>query len=133
MRTLSILLAVLVSALAACKAPGGVAVTLDEYTLSAAPGSEPTGNVVFTVRNAGAIPHQFVVVRSRHAYDRLPVRRGAVPFGRDGIESLAEISAFAPGESEVLAVDLDPGAYALICNVVGHYENGMRAALRVTG
>jgi hypothetical protein len=42
-------------------------------------------------------------------------------------------SELGSGESASAIFDLAPGNYVLICNLWGHYENGMYAAFEVTG
>ena len=43
----------------------------------------------------------------------------------DGVEIVDEVEEIAPGTGAGLSVELQPGTYAVICNVAGHYEQGM--------
>ena len=38
-----------------------------------------------------------------------------------------------PGSIQDLTVDLTPGTYVLLCNLPGHYQQGMYASLTVQG
>jgi uncharacterized cupredoxin-like copper-binding protein len=46
-------------------------------------------------------------------------------------ELIGEVEDFPGGETETGTFGLQPGTYALICNVAGHYEQGMYAQLTV--
>ena len=43
-----------------------------------------------------------------------------------------EESSLGPGATAHAVLDLSPGKYVLICNISGHYKQGMYAALQVT-
>ena len=86
------------------------------------------GKTAFFVTNHGAIEHEFLVVRTDVPASDLMVVSGQVDLaqagtvaGRIGTEDLQ------PEASGFLQLDLEPSAYALICNIPGHYEAGMRA------
>lgn len=113
-------------------------VTLKEWEIIVAPASAPAGQVYFRVTNDGPDhPHEFVIIRSDLAPDALPVEEGRVP--EDDVELLDEIEPFAVGSTGSLTLDLEPGNYVLICNIVetedgeleSHYELGMRTAFVV--
>ena len=49
----------------------------------------------------------------------------------DQIDLIDEVEDLAPGTSSSLDVNLDAGAYVLVCNLPAHYEQGMFAAFTV--
>jgi uncharacterized cupredoxin-like copper-binding protein len=104
-----------------------VAVVLDEWKLAPAQAAVRVGRVSFVVRNDGSMAHEFVVLRSDRRAGGLPVKGGkAVETGRRG-----ELSQIASGVSKRLTLTLRPGRYVLLCNLLGHYQAGQFAALRV--
>jgi len=104
-----------------------VSVALDEWKLVPSQANARAGRVTFVVRNDGSIAHEFVVLRSDRRPAALPVKGGkAVETGRRG-----EIPQVASGTSRQLALRLLPGRYVLLCNLLGHYQAGQFAALRV--
>ncbi|MDR7482624.1 MAG: cupredoxin domain-containing protein [Armatimonadota bacterium] len=70
------------------------------------------GEVTFTVRNTGAIEHDFVIES---------VAKKVV----------AEARPFPPGKTVQVKARLTPGAYVVYCGIPGHREAGMQATLRV--
>jgi len=48
-----------------------------------------------------------------------------------GIQLAGELEVVSPGSSDQLDLRLRPGPYVLICNIAGHYANGMHTALTV--
>jgi uncharacterized cupredoxin-like copper-binding protein len=72
--------------------------------------------------------HEAEVLRTDTAADALPVDSGVVRTSTDGIEIVDEVEEIAPGTGASLSVELRTGAYAVICNVSGHYEQGMFAS-----
>jgi uncharacterized cupredoxin-like copper-binding protein len=72
--------------------------------------------------------HEAEVLRTDTAADALPVDSGVVRTSTDGIEIVDEVEEIAPGTGASLSVELRAGTYAVICNVSGHYEQGMFAS-----
>ena len=116
-----------------------VAVTLSEWAVANQPASVPAGSVTFTATNDGPDDiHEFVVIKTDLSLTELPTdETGAVDESGGGMEVMGEIEDIAVGASEELTLDLDPGAYVLICNIYdeteqeAHYQEGMRSALTV--
>jgi len=118
-------LALIVAPLLAACGPTVVNVSLTSYTVVADKVEVPAGKVTFKITNdATDQVHEFVVVRSDAAALDLP---------RDA-ENLADENAVAPvdevedieiGATAELTVDLTPGHYILLCNLPGHYDQGM--------
>jgi uncharacterized cupredoxin-like copper-binding protein len=133
MRRLLVHLTAVALLAAGCQARGGVTVVMDEYTLEPDPSAAKAGTITFTAENEGDIAHQLLVLRTRRDAGDLPTsKQGIVRVGRGGVERAGEIALVAPGESEPASLDLTAGTYVLICNIAGHYTNGMRAGFRVS-
>jgi uncharacterized cupredoxin-like copper-binding protein len=85
------------------------------------------GRVTFVVRNAGKIPHEFVVLKTKTPAAKLPVKGGkAVETGKVGA-----IRTFKAGVTKTLTLSLKRGHYALLCNLPGHYKAGQFADFTV--
>ena len=118
-----------------------VAVTLQEWSVVAAPDSAPAGGVTFQVTNIGPEDvHEFVVLKTDLDAGALPVdENGAVTEEGDGIEVVDEIEDVAVGATQELTVTLAAGKYVLLCNIYdetdseAHYMMGMRTAFTVGG
>lgn len=90
-----------------------VPVSLTEFAIDM-PTSLPAGPVVFTIRNDGSAPHNFVI-EGDGVEGRLPAR-------------------VAPGTSATLELDLPAGTYTVYCPVGNgaHRAQGMELTLTVT-
>lgn len=122
---------------------GWVDITLTEFSLAPVPDEIPAGTIEFIARNEGAEPHELVIAK----FDGDP---GEIPTGPDGEADEAglpegteilEIEGFAAGQICSAAFDLEPGKYALFCNIVeeedsgemeAHYAMGMHTTFTVT-
>lgn len=102
------------------------ATTLKEYTVTPRPSEVAAGRVAFKVRNAGAINHEFVVLRTNKKASELLKGSEADETGNVG-----EIGDIQPGQTKTLSLNLKAGHYALICNLAGHYKAGQHADLTV--
>ncbi|MES2211123.1 MAG: sulfocyanin-like copper-binding protein [Chloroflexota bacterium] len=88
------------------------------------------GTLTFTIKNNGDETHEFVVVKTDLAADKLPVVDDKV--SEDAVEAVDEIEDIKPGTTETLVLEgLAPGRYVVICNLLGHYGKGMRADVTV--
>ncbi len=113
------------------EAPDGVVVVVGvEWAFGTALDSVPAGEVTFEMLNEGAVVHDLWVVRTDLAYDALPVEGGLAVTGgqNEVIDKVLETDA---GSKVSLTVNLEPGNYALICNIPAHYQLGMRAPFTI--
>ncbi len=111
--------------------PADVQVTVDmkEYQITLNPASIKAGTIKFGIRNGGTMGHGFEIIRTDLAIGKLPIDVGAGKAKEDGL--VRQIKSILPGKIATLSVDLQAGTYVIICNVSGHYQLGMRSALRV--
>ncbi len=133
-------LALLVSLAASCSsgngssygaagANGGMSATVKDFAIALSSSTAKNGDVSFSIENEGPSTHEFVVVKSDQAPDQLPVENGLV--SEDGIDLIGEAEDIAPSTTTDLALNLQPGSYIIMCNIAGHYEQGMHAGFRV--
>jgi uncharacterized cupredoxin-like copper-binding protein len=107
-----------------------IAAKVGDYSIRLDRESAPRGEVGFDIRNDGRVAHQFVILKSDRAVGALP--RDGAEVAEDAAGSREdEVDGIAPGRTVTLKAKLEPGRYALICNLAGHYARGMRAAFRV--
>jgi uncharacterized cupredoxin-like copper-binding protein len=114
---------------------GGVEIhaTLDDFDIKLDETSAAAGQVAFEVDNEGPSTHEFVVVKTDLAPDKLPTdENGDVDEEGDGITAVDEIEDIAKGDSPKLEVDLEAGDYVVFCNLPGHYRQGMHATFTAT-
>lgn len=88
-----------------------VVVTMTDYRFAPNPIVVAAGRVTFVATNAGTVGHDFTVLTP------------------DGSRRVAHTQVVPPGDMNVLAVDLAPGRYPVICTQPGHQELGMEATV----
>jgi uncharacterized cupredoxin-like copper-binding protein len=111
---------------------GGVGVTLADFSVTPDENSASAGDVTFDVTNDAEQSHEFVVIKTDLAEDQLPLDDEGVDESADGVEVVDEIEDVGGGSEQSLTVNLDAGSYVLICNLPGHYAQGMHAAFTVS-
>ena len=109
---------------------GGIAVTEQDFSIATSPNSAAAGEVSFDITNNGPATHEFLVVKSDEDPGPLTVKDGIVP--EDTIDLIDEQEEIAPSTNTTLTVDLEAGSYILMCNLNGHYQQGMHAGFTVT-
>ncbi len=111
----------------------GIGATLADYSITLALTSAPTGEVTFDVRNDAGQEHEFVVFETDLDADALPVDKvGDVKEDGKGVTHIDEIGGLQPGAGQAITLNLAPGNYVVICNLPGHYGQGMHSAFTVT-
>jgi uncharacterized cupredoxin-like copper-binding protein len=129
----SVRIAVFCAAIAACAVPAVAhaaskpTATLSEFKIAVSPKSAAHGKVTFTVKNAGRFEHEMVVIKTSAKASKLKVS-GKAASEKGAVGEVADIAA---GKSTKLTLTLAKGHYALICNLPGHYKNGMRTDFTV--
>jgi len=113
---------------------GAVHISLTEWAITGEDGaaipSVAAGEVTFEVHNDGDTIHELVIIKTDTDPADLPVESGKVDEEAAG-EFIGEVEEFAAGLIEIGTFDLEPGNYALVCNIPGHYEQEMFAQLTV--
>jgi hypothetical protein len=111
-----------------------VAVELAPFSVSADPTSVPSGTVTFDIKtetSPGQSGHALTVLRTDIPPQELPTGPiGEAITAGEGIEVM--YTEAVTGSDHIAEVELEPGPYALICNVANHYERGMRTGFEVT-
>jgi len=108
---------------------GTVAVTLVDFSVTPDPDSAPAGETTFDVTNDAEQVHEFVVFQTDLAADQLPTdENGDVDEAGEGVALVDEIEDIEGGSTQSLTVNLEAGSYVLICNLPGHYQQGMHAS-----
>jgi uncharacterized cupredoxin-like copper-binding protein len=103
-----------------------IAVGLREFSVQPSSTIGRAGRITFDVRNAGSVPHEFVVIRTnKRAGDLLKGARA------DETGNVGESGDLQPGQPKTIRLDLKAGHYALICNLPGHYAAGQHTDFTV--
>lgn len=114
----------------ACSSGGAaIGVTEKDFEINLDETSADAGEVTFDITNDGPSEHEFVVFKTDLAEDALPLADdGSVSEEGEGLEVVDEVEDIAPDSSPSLTVDLDAGSYVIICNLPGHYKQGMHTS-----
>lgn len=118
-------------------AHGIINVTTSEWGIKTSKETTGPGKITFVISNKGEDEHELEVVRiepgqSIHGFPRIANKSAddnwVAPRG------VGEVEDIKPGKTKKLTVNLKPGNYALICNMVekesdgsieAHYDKGM--------
>jgi len=116
-------------------APRGtvVNVLLDDFHVRRSTAAVPAGLVRFHLGNNGPSTHEFVVLRTDRAPDKLPLQRDGLTVDEEGpgVAHVDEAEGLDIADHRTLTLSLAPGHYVLFCNMEGHYLGGMHAAFAV--
>ena len=130
---LSVVLGLLLLLTGCAKGVATVRVIEDEWSLKPSVISVKAGDVTFEVVNQGKEEHELVVMKTDLAANALKMRT-ADPEKVDedaSAQNLGEVEDLAPGTTKSVTLTLPAGRYVLICNLAGHYKNGMVAGFEV--
>ncbi len=116
-----------------------IEVTLQEWAIIADRNSAPAGEITFVITNDGPDDiHELVIFQTDLAPAALPVDdRGVVDESGGELVVVDEVEDIAVGATVELNVNLESGAYVLVCNIYdedeaeAHYAEGMRSGFSV--
>jgi len=116
-------------------ANGGAETTIDasltEFDIALSSATAAAGAVTFAVSNDGTIPHDLIVIKTDLDPASLPYDDSAFAADLSGLNVIGTMDPLDVGQAAELAVELDAGAYVLICNIATHYEAGTYVAFTV--
>ena len=91
----------------------------------------PAGDVVFKVTNGSKeLAHEMLVFKYVEG-QKFPYDERNAKIDEDKAGSMGEVSETEPSKSGELKLSLKPGKYVVLCNIPGHFANGMWALLTV--
>jgi uncharacterized cupredoxin-like copper-binding protein len=103
-------------------------VSSTEYKFSASAIDAPAGTLKLTLTNSGSIEHELVLLKTSAQPASLKVAAN----GRvSEAASVGEVSEIKAGVTKSTTFDLKPGRYVYVCNIPGHYAQGMHGLLIV--
>jgi uncharacterized cupredoxin-like copper-binding protein len=107
--------------------------TVREWGIELSSARSTSGEVSIGLTNGGTIPHEFIVVRTELTTEELlaTVDPASNRLDEAMLDAAGEQPEFAPGEVKLLTLDLSPGKYIVLCNIAGHFSNGMHASLEI--
>jgi uncharacterized cupredoxin-like copper-binding protein len=109
-----------------------ISATLAEWSITLSSSVGKAGKISFRIKNSGANTHEFLVVKTDTQADQLPVENGEVP--EEQLTIVDEAEDIEAGAEATLTIDnLEPGHYAIICNIEEHYGKGMQTDFTVAG
>ena len=123
-----------VTAIASKVNGSSVAVTEKDFSISLDNSTANSGAVDFNIKNEGPTSHEFVVIKTDTAEDKLPMNSTgtSVDTSASGLQQVDQKQNISSGSSTTLTIsNLAPGKYVLICNLPGHYQLGMHTSLTV--
>ena len=110
----------------------GQTVSLSEWKVTM-PSTVKAGKATFTIANAGTTAHELLVFKSDLAPSAYPTNpAGAIVEDGAGVTLLSDGDNIDPGKTQTRTVDLAPGTYLFVCNIPGHYPQGMFTVVTVT-
>jgi uncharacterized cupredoxin-like copper-binding protein len=116
-------------------AGGTVSVSLNQWTITPSATTVPSGSVTFNVANDGTVTHEFVVLQTDTPAAEIPIE--SFEGEQDRIDedtagtNVGETGDMDAGATQTLTIDLAPGHYVFVCNLPGHYGQGMHTDFTV--
>ncbi|MBK5115928.1 MAG: cupredoxin domain-containing protein [Thermoleophilia bacterium] len=106
-----------------------IEIEMDDFKFIPKNAKAKAGTAKIVAPNIGVEPHELELFKSDEDPGSLEVIGDSAdtePLGGDVGEAFAD-----PGETGEFTVDLEPGKYAMICNLPNHYAQGMYGSLTV--
>ncbi len=112
-------------------AANALAISLTEWKVTVT-GSIKAGKTDLTIKDVGVAEHELLVFQSDKAPSAYPTdSAGDIIEDGAGVTLLSDGENIAPGGTQTRSVDLAPGTYLFVCNIPGHFKQGMFAVVTV--
>jgi uncharacterized cupredoxin-like copper-binding protein len=109
----------------------GTTVNLTEWKVTVDGPIKP-GKTDLTITNDGTVPHELLVFQSDRDPSAYPTdAAGDIKEEGAGVTLVSDGDNIDPGGSQTRSVDLTPGKYLFVCNIPGHFKQGMFAVVTV--
>ena len=106
-------------------------ISLTEWKVTLA-GTIKSGKTDVTISNVGTVPHELLVFKSDRAPSAYPTdAAGNIKEEGAGVALVSDGDNIDPGGSQTRTIDLAPGKYLFVCNIPGHFKQGMFTVVTV--
>lgn len=118
---------------AASSAAAAQTIDLSEWKVVVAD-TMKAGQADFTITNSGTAPHELLVFKSDLAPEAYPSdAAGTIDEEGGGVTLISDGENIEPAGTQSRTVDLStPGTYLFVCNIPGHFKQGMFTVVTVT-
>jgi len=109
-----------------------IEIKMGEYFFDPKDATVTAGNVKITAPNTGKVLHELVLFKTDKDPGSFETSGGEVDeeaVEASGAKSPGEIPDVEPGKTKSATLKLTAGKYAMICNIPGHYAQGMYGSL----
>ena len=103
-------------------------VTTTEFAFHPMTATAKAGRLTLKLVNDGKAVHELVLLKTDRPAGSLSVKGGRV----SEAASVGEVSETPAGATKSSTVTLERGRYVFVCNIPGHYADGMRGTLTVS-
>jgi hypothetical protein len=113
------------SSVASASPAGSPSVSLTEWKVILS-GTIKSGKTKLTINDIGVAAHELLVFKSNLAPSAFPTdKSGDIEEDGPGVKLLSDGENIDPGGTQTRTIDLAPGTYFLVCNIPGHFKQGM--------
>jgi uncharacterized cupredoxin-like copper-binding protein len=122
---------------AACSGGGSdeadLQIDLADFSVELSTETLAAGDVTLAASNAGPTTHEFEVftMSADTDLDALEIVNDVADTDAAGMTVVDEVEDIVAGTTAELNLSLEPGTYAVICNLPEHYAQGMHASFTV--
>lgn len=91
------------------------------------------GKADLSIANVGADPHELLIFKDDRDPAAYPVdAAGDIKEEGAGVALVSDGENIEPGGTQTRSVELKPGKYLFVCNIPGHFKQGMYEIVIVT-
>src|SRR4029077_14455972 len=113
------------TASASVAAAANPTVDLTEWKVTVA-GTIKSGKTDLTISNTGVAPHELLIFKSDRAPSAYPTdAAGNIKEKGAGVTLVSDGDNIDPAGTQARSIDLAPGTYLFVCNIPGHFKQGM--------
>ncbi len=106
----------------------------ESFKLTFSQYSAQAGPITFHIVNgADDMLHEFIIIQTDSPADELPTDEMTGRVKEEAVTIIAAAEDIPPSNSRNVTVNLAAGHYVIVCNLPGHYQQGMRVDFNVTG
>jgi uncharacterized cupredoxin-like copper-binding protein len=111
---------------------GAPTIILTEWKVAMVP-TMRAGAFIFAITNSGTIPHELLIFESKLEPSAYPTQSsGGINEEGAGVALVSDGENIDPGGSQPRKITLKAGKYLFVCNIPGHFQQGMYTVVTLT-